>query len=97
MNPNQKEKLSCEERAKRKIELQAEQEEIRVAEEAAIAMEEKRKLGTAKETVLVEILCPEGHVIRCRTPTAVVARHGLFRTLLGDNTIVSETQFNFFS
>ena len=75
MNPNPKEKkMTCEERTKQKT-FQAEHEEIRVAEEAAIAMEEKRKLGAAKqrvETVLVEILGPDGHVGRCRIPTAVV-------------------------
>ena len=88
MNPNQKEKLSCEERAERKIKLQAEQEKLRVEEEAAIAMEEKRKLGAAKqrvETVLVEILGPDGHVGRCRIPTAVVVQLGLFRILLGSS------------
>ena len=94
MNPNQKEKLSCEARAKRKTELQAEQEKLRVEEEAAIAMEEKRKLGTAKqrvETVLVEISGPNGHVGRCRIPTAVVVQLGLFRILLGSNTSVSDS------
>ena len=86
MNPNQKEKLSCEERSKRKTELQAEQEKLRVEEEAAIAMEEKRKLGAAKqrvETVLVEIPCPEGLVSRCHIPIAAVAQLGLFRILCG--------------
>ena len=92
MNPNQKEKLSCEERAKRKIKLQAEQEKLRVEEEAAIAMEEKRKLGAAKqrvETVLVEILGPEGHVGRCHIPTAVVVQLGLFRILLGSMSVTN--------
>ena len=89
MNPNPKEKkMTCEERAKRKTELQAEQEELRVAEEAAIAMEEKRKLGAAKqrvETVLVEILGPDGHVGRCPIPIAMVVQLGLFRILLGSS------------
>ena len=89
MNPNQKEKLSCEERAKRKIKLQAEQEKLRVEEEAAIAMEEKRKLGAAKqrvETVLVEISGPNGLVGRCRIFTAVVVQLGMFRILFGNNS-----------
>ena len=92
MNPNQKEKLSCEARAKRKIKLQAEQEKLRVEEEAAIAMEEKRKLGAAKqrvETVLVEISGPDGHVGRCHIPTAAVVQLGLFRILLGGNPSVT--------
>ena len=92
MNPNQKEKLSCEARAKRKIKLQAEQEELRVAEEAEIAMEEKRKLGVAKrrvETVLVEISGPNGHVGRCHIPTAVVVQLGLFRILLGSMSVTN--------
>ena len=90
MNPNQKEKLSCEERSKRKTELQAEQEKLRVEEEAVIAMEEKRKLGVAKqrvETVLVEILGPDGHVGRCHIPTAAVVQLGLFRILLGSVSV----------
>ena len=95
MNPNQKEKLSCEERAKRKIKLQAEQEELRVAEEAEIAMEEKRKLGAAKqrvETVLVEILGPDGHVGRCHIPIAMVVQLGLFRILLGSTGVTNTVQ-----
>ena len=87
MNPNPKEKkLSSEGLCKRKIALQAEQEEIRVAEEAAIAMEGKRKLYAAKqrvEMVLVEIPCPEGLVSRCHIPIAAVAQLGLFRILCG--------------
>ena len=84
MNP--KEKMACDARTKRKIELRAEQDELRVADEAVIAMEEKRKLDAAKqrfETVFVEILGPDGHVGRCTIPIAVVVQLGLFNILLG--------------
>ena len=84
MNP--KEKMACDARTKRKIELRAEQDELRVADEAVIAMEEKRKLDAAKqrfETVFVEIIGPDGHVGRCTIPIAVVVQLGLFNILLG--------------
>ena len=85
-------KLSCEDRAKRKIQLDAAQEELRVSDEtaaAAKAASDLEEVGAAKrrvEAVLVEILGPDGHVGRCRIPTAVVVQLGLFRVLLGSDT-----------
>ena len=84
-------KLSCEDRAKLKIEL--EREELRVAEEAAeIAIADKRKLDAAKrvETVLVEIRCRSGLMSRCHIPVEGIVKLGVFGILFGNGPTVAD-------
>ena len=89
MSPVQtKENKMIEEELKLEAELKARRAARKDAAKAASDLEEKQKVGAAKrrvEAVLVEILGPDGHVGRCRIPTAVVVQLGLFRILLGSS------------
>ena len=56
--------------------------------DAAIAAAEKQKADTEKkraDVVLFEFPGANGHVARCRIPTAAVIHYGLFRILLGSS------------
>ena len=56
--------------------------------DAAIAVAEKQKADTEKkraDVVLFEFPGANGHVARCRIPTAPVIHYGVFRILLGSS------------
>ena len=61
--------------------------------DAAIAAAEKQKADTEKkraDVVLFEFPGANGHVARCRIPTAAVVHRGLFRLLLGSDVSTSD-------